>query len=172
MLDTKTVLLIFGIIFLLVAFTRKAIFKQKKQATNTGKATRAPAPVKPLMTEELFNKAWKGLSYLMLLAAVGNGYMFYNSLKGVLETRSYILGIDAICSLAAAVIGVFIWRLHLKSLVIAYMVITVIPIMIFISSGHSADGIIHLFPLMLLYFAVKPVWEYIEGQSQKPPHSG
>jgi hypothetical protein len=51
--------------------------------------------------------------------------------------------------------------LHRKNLVIAYLVVTVIPIMVFMSTGHSLDGILRLFPLMLVYFAVQPVWDYI-----------
>jgi hypothetical protein len=114
------------------------------------------------MTEEQFNKSWRSLSYLMLLAAAGNLYMLYNSVVGALETGSYFLWIDALFSLAAAVIAVLIWRLHRRSLVIAYLIVTVIPIMFFISTGHSLDGIVRLFPLVLVYFAVKPVWEYID----------
>jgi hypothetical protein len=171
MLEFKTVLLIFGIVFLMVVLTRVAIRKQKKQSKSQVKSTQATASViKPGMTEEQFTKSWKSLSYLMLLAAAGNLYMLYNSVKGALSTQSFILWIDAGCSLAAAVIAVCIWRLHLRNLVIAYMVITIIPIMFFISTGHSADGIIHLFPLMLVYFVVKPVWVYIDKKPHEPVH--
>jgi hypothetical protein len=85
--------------------------------------------------------------------------MLYSSVVGALETGSYFLWADAIFSLAAAVIAVLIWRLRLRNLVIAYIVVTVIPIMFFISTGHALDGLIHLFPLVLVYFVVKPVWE-------------
>jgi len=162
-LELKTVLLIFGIVFLMLVLTRKVIRKQKAQPSSQAKPARAPAAaITPRMTEEQFNKSWKSLSYLMLLAAAGNLYMLYNSVKGALDTQSYILWIDAVFSLAAAVIAVFIWRLHSRSLVLAYLVITIIPIMVFISTGHSLDGIMRLFPLVLVYFVVKPVWEYIE----------
>ncbi len=97
----------------------------------------------------------------MLLAAAGNLYMAYNSLMGALATQSYILWMDTVFSLSAAVLALFIWRLHRKNLVIIYLVITVLPIMVFMSTGHALDGIIRLFPLMLVYFVVKPVWEYM-----------
>jgi len=172
MLELKTVLLIFGLVFLLLVVTRKVTRKEKARSSSKGVTARAPAPVdKPRMTEEQFIKSWKSLSYLMLLAAAGNLYMMYNAIKGALETQSYVLWIDAVFSLAAAVVAVLIWRLHLRNLVFAYMVITIIPIMFFISTGHSMDGIIRLFPLMLVYFAVKPVWEYIDQQPQGPVHS-
>ncbi len=162
MLELKTVLLIFGIVFLMVAFTR-VLRKQKTrslQGINSAQAAK-PVPI-PRMTQEQFSKSWKSLSYLMLLAGAGNAYMLYNSVKGGLETQSYVLWIDSVFSLAAAVLAVSIWRLHLKSLVIAYLVITILPIMMFISTGHSTDGIIRLFPLMLVYFVVKPVWEFMD----------
>jgi hypothetical protein len=163
MLELKTVLLIFGILFLMVVLTRRAIRKQKTPSLSQVKSAQGPASaIKPRMTEEQFNKSWNSLSYLMLLAAAGNLFMLYNSVKGALETQSYILWIDTVFSLAAAVIAVIIWRLHPRNLVIAYLIITIIPIMIFISTGHSTDGIIRLFPLMLVYFVVKPVWEYLD----------
>jgi uncharacterized membrane protein len=163
MLDPKIVLLIFGVVFLLLVTTRNVIRKQKSRSLNQNKPAQAQKPAaKPGMTEEQFNKSWRSLSYLMLLAAAGNLYMAYNSLVGALETRSYILWMDVAFSLIAAVIALFIWRLHRKDLVMAYLVITIIPIMIFISTGHSLDGIVHLFPLMLVYFVVRPVWEYME----------
>ncbi len=163
MLDLKTVLLIFGVVFLLLVITRNVIRKQKSRSLLQDKPAQAQKPTtKPRMSEDQFNKSWKSLSYLMLLSAAGNLYMAYNSLMGALETMSYILWIDVVFSLVAAVMAVFIWRLHRKDLVIAYLVITIIPIMIFMSTGHSLDGITHLFPLMLVYFAVKPVWEYME----------
>ena len=162
MLDLKTVLLIFGVVFLMVVLTRKAIQKQTVRPSSQAKTSTVPKPqVRPKMTPEQFNKSWKSLGYLMLLAAAGNLYMAYNSLSGALETQSYILWMDTIFSLAAAVLAGLIWRWHRKNLVIAYLVVTVIPIMVFMSTGHSLDGILRLFPLMLVYFAVQPVWDYI-----------
>ena len=165
MLELQTVLLIFGVVFLMLVITRKVLRKQKTRTSDQGKLARAPASVpavKPGMTKEQFDKSWRSLSYLMLLAAAGNLYMLYNSVKGALETRSYILWIDTVFCLAAAVIAVFIWRLHRKNHVIAYLVVTILPIMFFLSTGHSTDGIVRLFPLVLVYFVVKPVWEYME----------
>jgi len=165
MLELKTVLLIFGVVFLMLVLTRKVLGRQKTRSISQAKPAQAPAtaPVtKPRMTQEQFDKSWKSLSYLMLLAAAGNLYMLYNSVRNALETRSYILWIDAVFCLAAAVIAVFIWRQHRKDHVIAYMAVTIIPIMFFLSTGHSTDGIVRLFPLVLVYFVVKPVWEYME----------
>lgn len=162
-LDFKTVLLIFGVAFLLVAITRLVLRKQKKQLSRQVKPAQTPALVTPTrMTEEQFKQSWKSLSYLMLLAAAGNGYMLYNSLRGALETQSYVLWGDVVFSLAAVILAVIIWRLPWKNLVMAYMVVTVLPVMFFISTGHSLDGLVRLFPLVLVYFVVKPVWEYLK----------
>lgn len=163
MLDLKTGLLIFGFVFLMLLVVRSVTRKQKERSSGQVKSTLAPASeVKPRMTAEQFNKSWKSLSYLLLVAAAGNLYMLYNSVIGALETGSYFLWADSLFSLAAAVIAVLIWRLHLRILVILYMVVVVIPIMFFISTGHGLDGLIHLFPLVLVYFVVKPVWEFME----------
>lgn len=162
MLDLKTVLLIFGVVFLMVVLTRKAIQKQTVRPSSQAKTSTIPKPqVKTKMTPEQFNKSWKSLRYLLLLAAAGNLYMAYNSLTKALETQSYILWMDTIFSLAAAVLAVLIWQLHSKILVIAYLVVTVLPIMVFMSTGHSLDGIVRLFPLVLVYFVVQPVWGYM-----------
>jgi hypothetical protein len=163
MLDVQTVLLIFGVVFLLLAVTRLVIRKQKGQPSKQVKtAPVGPTETKPRMTEEQFKKSWRSLSYLMLLAAAGNLYMLYDSVTGALETGSYILWIDALFSLAAAVIAVLIWRLSRKKLVFAYLIVMAIPVMFFISTGHSLDAILRLFPLMLVYFVVKPVWEFMD----------
>lgn len=164
MLDLKTVLLIFGAVFLMVVLTRKAIRKQSGRPSSQAKTTHSPKPQdKPRMTQEQFTKSWRSLGYLMLLAAAGNLYMAYNSLAGALETQSFILWMDVIFSLAAAVLAILIWRLHTKNLIIAYMVVTILPIMVFMSTGHSLDGILRLFPLVLVYFVVQPVWDYLSA---------
>jgi hypothetical protein len=163
MLDLKTALLIFGFVFLLLALTRTVTRKQLTKSSPAARPAQAAKPEAPLrMTEEQFRKSWRSLSYLMLLAAAGNLYMLYNSAQQARQTGSYFLWLDALFSLAAAVVAVLIWRLPRKILVIAYIILTVIPIMFFISTGHGLDGLIHLFPLVLVYFVVKPVWEYIE----------
>jgi hypothetical protein len=162
--DLKTVLMIFGVAFLMVVLTRKAIRKQTGRPPGQAKTAILPEQqVKLKMTPEQFNKSWKSLRYLMLLAAAGNLYMAYNSLTRALETQSYILWMDTIFSLAAAVLAVLIWRLHNKNLVIAYLVVTILPIMVYMSTGHSLDGILRLFPLVLVYFAVQPVWDYLSA---------
>jgi hypothetical protein len=163
MLDLKTGLLVFGFVFLMLVVVRSVTRKQKERSSGQVISPKpAVTGAKPEMTAEQFNKSWKSLSYLLLLAAAGNLYMLYNSVMGALETGSYFLWVDALFSLTAAVIAVLIWRLHRKILVISYLAVTVIPIMFFMSTGHAVDGLVHLFPLVLVYFVVKPVWEYMD----------
>jgi hypothetical protein len=167
--DIKTVLLLFGFVFMLMAVVRIVLQKQRPQPTRTKTPGRPATPgPKPRMTLEQFEKSWKSLSYLMLLAAAGNLFMLYNSVRGALQTQSYILWIDSFANLVAAVLAIIIWRKHSKKFVVAYMVITVIPIMFFMSTNHAADGLIRLFPLVLVYFVVQPVWEYLDAPGIEP----
>jgi hypothetical protein len=171
MLELETVLLIFGFVFLLLLATRRVTRKQKTPPAVSGRPAQSPAlDARSRMTAEQFNRSWKSLSYLLLLAAAGNLYMLYRSVTGALETGSYILWIDAVFSLAAAVIAILIWKLHQRSLVLAYFVVMVIPIMFFISTRHPLDGLIRLFPVVLVYFVVSPVWDVMDEQPQSIPH--
>ncbi|KAF0112027.1 MAG: hypothetical protein FD147_541 [Chloroflexi bacterium] len=161
--EFKYILLIFGIVLLLVILTRKAIKKQKKEFENPVKPVQKTVIERsPKLTEEQFDKSWKNLSYLLLVAGAGNLFMVYNAIKIALETRSYVLWIDSAFSFAAAIVAVFIWRLHNRKSVYIYLALIVLPVMFFMSTGHYQDAMIRLFPLVLLYFVVKPVWDSME----------
>jgi hypothetical protein len=69
---------------------------------------------------------------------------------------------DAAFAIAAAVVSVLVFRRPAKKLVFAYLIITVIPIMFFMSTGHYTDALVHLFPLILVYFVVQPVWSFLK----------
>lgn len=165
--DIQTILLIFGIAFLILFFTRRAIRRGKARAAAPVKPVQArPAGEKPQMTEEQFKRVWKNLSYLMLLAGAGNLYVAYmavgQALKAASTVEMVILYGDALFAVAAAVVSVLVFRSHTKKLVYIYLILTVIPIMFFMSTGHYTDALVHLFPLILVYLVVQPVWSYIK----------
>ena len=120
------------------------------------------------MTEEQFSRAWKSLSYLLLLAGAGNLYMAYNAVVRALQSNALIAWVwwlDVACSLAAAAFAVLIWRKKTKNWVFAYFIATMIPLFLFMSIQGQAfkiSALIHLFPLVLLYFVLKPVWSYMK----------
>jgi len=162
-LELQTILLVFGIAILLVLLTRKAIKKVSKD-----RAAAIQAPLKKLeikknkLTDEQFTKTWKSLSYLLLLVAAGSLYMVYIAVKSALDIGLFIYWIDACCSLLAAVAAVMIWKTKTKTWTFAYFILTMIPIMILMSvkgQNFKISALIHLFPLVLLYFVLKPVWE-------------
>jgi hypothetical protein len=156
-MDLKFVLLVFGIVFLLVLLTSKAIKKVRKGRVAPGVVAIKPSP-------EPFYKTWKSLSYLLLLVAAGNLYMMYTGVVSALETDSVIFWIDAVCSLAAALAAVMIWLKKSKTMVVVYFIFTLIPILIFMSiKFYKLNALIHLFPLVLLYFVLKPVWDNLEN---------
>ena len=166
--DLKFVALVFGIILLVVLGVRQGLKKAKKmQETGTKPVKNKELPQKPKMTEEQFNKSWKNLSYLLLLAAAGSLYMVYMAAKSALSAvpaLAWIYWIDAGFSLAAAVAGVLIWRLRTKSMVFLYFGFTIAPIILFMSiKGFKINALIHLFPLVLLYFVLKPIWESMKN---------
>jgi hypothetical protein len=77
---------------------------------------------------------------------------------------AWVYWIDASFSFAAAVSGVLIWHLRTKSMVFLYFGFTIVPIILFMSiKGFKIDALIHLFPLVLLYFVLKPVWENMKN---------
>ena len=88
--ELKYYALIFGVILLILIAYRQAVKKvQRDRETKIrGKpASRATVPAqveKPRMTEEQFKHSWRNLSYLLLLAGVGNLYMAYTALTKVL----------------------------------------------------------------------------------------
>lgn len=159
-------LLVFGIALLIVLLTRKAIKKVKKDQPPGESNLRTQTPTqKPKLTEEQFNKTWKNLSYLILLAGVGNLYMVYTAVKAALASGILFFWIDAAFSLAAAISAYFLWKIRRKSWVYIYFILVLIPVFMFMSfkgPGLKESALIHLFPLVLLYFILKPVWENLE----------
>jgi hypothetical protein len=166
--DLKFVALTFGIILLIVLGVQQSIKKaKKKQETSGTTVKKKEPPSKPRLTEEQFTKSWKNLSYLILLASFGSLYMVYVAVKAALPVDpavSWVYWIDAGFSLAAAVAAVFIWWLKTKSMVYLYFGFTMVPIVLFMSlKGFKVNALIHLFPLVLLYFVLKPIWENIKN---------
>lgn len=158
-MDFKTLILILGIILLVVIFTRKAILKQKQELEHPVR----PPKIQPIkqgleLSDIQFEKQWKSMSYLLFLAALGNLYSAYVSIRGALETMSTVWWLDGSLSIAAAIVAVFVWRKHNKDLVYAYMGIIILQVMFFLSTGKYLIAMVHLFPLVIVYLVVKPVW--------------
>lgn len=168
--EIQTVLLIFGISLLALMFIRRSIRKQKSLAA--GKTSAAPAakprlPVeKQPMTQEQFNRSWKTLSYMMLLAGAGNLYVAYTAVGDAMQstnaTETAIRYGDAVFAIAAVVMSVIVFSRPRRRWVYVYLILTVIPIMFFMSTGHYTDALVHLFPLILVYFVVQPVWSFLK----------
>jgi len=165
--DLKLVLLVFGIAFLVVLLTRKAIRKVKKDQEIQEKSPKNKLPVAKLkLSEEQFNKSWKSLSYLLLLAAAGNLYMVYTASQAAISSGLFFFWVDAVFSLIAAVAAFLIWRSRQKTWVYIYFGFILIPIAMFMSfkgPGFKESALIHLFPLVLLYFVLKPVWDNLKN---------
>lgn len=167
--DLKFVALVFGIIFLIVLLARKAYKKVNQDRIAHGRIAQPRKNIeKATLTEEQFKKTWKALSFLLLLAAVGSLYMVFNAVRSALTVQSgaVIYWIDAFFSLAAAIAAVFIWLTKKKIWVFIYFIFTIIPIFMFMSIKGQAlkiSALIHLFPLVLLYFVLKPVWENLDN---------
>jgi len=168
--ELKWYALIFGVILLLVFAYRRAVKKvQKKQEEKLKEKDRyrpAAQPEKPVMTEEHFNRSWKALSYILLLAGAGNLYMAYNAVTKAIQTGGlWVWWVDVVCSIVAAVFAFLIWRKRTKTWVFAYFIATMIPLFLFMSikgSPFKISAMIHLFPLVLLYFVLRPVWEFMK----------
>ncbi len=168
--ELKYYALIFGVVLLLVYAYRKAIKKVRKDQEAKAKMESGYKPPqkaeKPAMTEETFSRSWKNLSFLLLLAGAGNLYMAYNAIMNLVETDGlWVWWIDAFCSIAAAAFAVFIWRRKTKKWVFAYFLATLLPLFVFMSikgTSFKISAMIHLFPLVLLYFVLKPVWGYLK----------
>lgn len=161
--EIKYLLLIFGIILLVVIIYRRAVKKVMKDRETKGTTTKVQAPLeKPKLTEDQFNKSWKSLSYLLLLAAAGNLYMSYTAVRSAIQPNGlWVWWIDVVFSLLAAVAAWFIWRKKEKLWVFIYFIFLCVPIFLFMSikgDPFKVSALIHLFPLVLLYFALKPVW--------------
>ena len=170
--ELKYYALIFGVILLILIAYRQAVKKvQRDRETKIrGKpAFRATVPAqveKPRMTEEQFKHSWRNLSYLLLLAGIGNLYMAYTALtKALANPDLWIWWVDVVCSVAAAAFAVLMWKLKSKTWIFAYFIATMIPMFVFMSvkgSEFKISAMIHLFPLVLLYFVLKPVWNNLE----------
>lgn len=167
--ELKYYALIFGVILLVVFLYRKAIKKVQKdqEARLKEKSGYKPAVAKsqvekPAMTEEQFNKAWKSLSYLILLAGAGNLYMAYTAIRSAIQPNGlWVWWIDAVFSVLAAIAAFFMWRKKEKLWVFIYFILLLVPIFLFMSikgTPFKVGALIHLFPLVLLYFALKPIW--------------
>jgi hypothetical protein len=158
--DYKTIILIIGILVLVVILTRKAILKQKQELVNPVR----PPKIKTLKKDEIdaadlqFEKQWKSLSYLLGLAALGNLYSAYLSGRSAYTTLSTVLWIDCGVSVIAAIVAVVLWRKKTKDLAYTYMGIIIVQVMFFLSTGKYLIAMVHIFPLLLAYLVIKPVW--------------
>lgn len=160
MMDTKTLLLIAGIIVLIVIFTRKAILKQKREMQNPV----IPAAVQRTKAEKeksvrKLELHWRSTAYLLGLAAIGNLYSGYLYGRKALETMSTAYWLDTGLSLAAAVVALFLWRKKAQDLALLFAGIILIQVMFSIATSQIIVAITHAFPLALVYLVVKPVWE-------------
>ena len=170
-IDIKFVLLVFAIIFLVVLLIGKAVKKVRKDRLAAVPTSTKTSPVQEKkLTEEQFQKTWKSLSYLLLVAAAGSLYMVYTAVQSALDPQmapvAIIYWIDAVFSLAAALTAFFIWKKKTKTMVVVYFLFTLIPILMFMSikgTPFKISALIHLFPLVLLYFVLKPVWNNLEN---------
>ena len=160
------ILMVFGVAFLVVFLTRKAIRKVNKDRASKAVTSQniKPAPQSKL-TDDQFNRIWKNLSYLILLAGAGNLYMVYTAVNAALVSGIVFFWIDAFFSLAAAISAFFLWKLRRKLWVFIYFTCSLIPVFLFMSfkgPGFKESALIHLFPLVLLYFVLKPVWNNLD----------
>jgi hypothetical protein len=166
--ELKYYALIFGVILLVVFIYRKAIKKvREKQATKLKEqsgfkpAARVQAE-RPALPEEQCNKVWKHLSYLILLAGVGNLYMAYTAIRSATQPNGlWVWWIDAVFSIFAAAAAFMMWRKKEKLWVFIYFILLLVPIFLFMSikgSPFKVSALITLFPLVLLYLALKPIW--------------
>jgi hypothetical protein len=170
--ELKYYALIFGVILLIVYAYRRAIKKvqSKHQDQLKEKVPYIPATPseKPGLTEEQFNRSWKALSYMLLLAGAGNLYMAYTALRSAIQTGGlWVWWVDAAFSILAAFFAYLTWRKRSKNWVFAYFIATMIPLFIFMSiqgPPFKISAMIHLFPLVLLYFVLKPVWNDMQVQ--------
>jgi len=170
--ELKYYALIFGVILLILIAYRQAVKKVQRNREIKGKekpASRATVPAeveKPRLTEEQFTHSWRSLSYLLLLAGAGNLYMAYTALTKALAMPSvWVWWVDVACSVAAAVFAVLMWKMKSKTWIFAYFIATMIPMFVFMSikgQEFKISAMIHLFPLVLLYFVLKPVWNNLE----------
>lgn len=168
--ELKYYALIFGVILLIVFAYRKAIkkvqTKQQEQIKEKDRYKPATTTDKLVMTDEQFNRSWKALSYMLLLAGAGNLYMAYSAFRNAIQVGGlWVWWVDAAFSILAAIFAFMMWRKRSKNWVFAYFIATMIPLLIFMSikgTPFKISAMIHLFPLVLLYFVLRPVWSYMK----------
>jgi len=165
-INLPLILLVFGIAFLVVFLTRKAMRKvNKDRAANASTSQKLkPAPEHKL-TDDQFKRIWNNLSYLILLAGAGNLYMVYTAVNAALASGIVFFWVDAFFSLAATISAYFLWKLRRRIWVFIYFTCCLIPVFLFMSfkgPGFKESALIHLFPLVLLYFVLKPVWNNLD----------
>lgn len=161
--DYKTIFLVVGILLLVVIFTRKAIMKQQKEMENPVRPPKnMPKKKGEILTESQFELQWKSMSYLLFLAAIGNLYSAYVSGRNALITMSTVLWIDGAMSVIAAITILVFWRKKLKDIAYAYMGIIILQVMFFLATGEYLVAMVHVFPIVLVYLVVKPVWNSLE----------
>jgi hypothetical protein len=166
--ELKYYALIFGVVLLLVYAYRKATKKVRKdQEAKAKMASEYSLPKrkeKPVMTGRLF-PLLEEPSFLMLLAGAGNLYM-HITIMSLLETDGlWVWWIDAFFPSPLRVLRFLLWRRKTKNWVFAYFMATLIPLFVFMSiqgTNFKISAMIHLFPLVLLYFVLKPVWGYLK----------
>jgi len=161
--EVKYLVLVFAIMFLGVFLVRKAVKKVRKDRTQSAPERKVQTVIqKPIMTSEQFEKGWKAFSWFLLLAAVGNLYMVYRAVVSAVNPGGlWVWWIDAGFSLLAAFALLAVWKTRAKIWVFFYFGLTLVPIFLFMSikgAPFKVSALIHLFPLVLLYLALKPIW--------------
>jgi len=78
--------------FLRIAERSRKSKKQEEKLKEKDRYRPAAQPEKPVMTEEHFNRSWKALSYILLLAGAGNLYMAYNAVTKAIQTGVFGCG--------------------------------------------------------------------------------
>ena len=99
--------------------------------------------------------------YLLFLAALGNLYSTYISFRSAMSTMSTVLWIDGALSVIAAVTIIIFWRKRVKDIAFAYMGIIILQVMFYLATGQYLIAMVHVFPIVLVYIVVKPVWDYL-----------
>lgn len=168
-------ILAFAIILLIVVGVRQSIKKARKRVEETAVPRKGKEPPsKPKLSEDQFQKAWNSFSYLLLVAALGSLYVVYTAVKAAIlpvnNGIAWVYWVDAVFSFAAAISATLIFFKKTKSMVYLYFGFMLVPILLFMStnndqnpSAFKINALIHLFPLVLLYFVLKPVWENMKN---------
>lgn len=160
--ETSTIILIAGISLLLVMFVRKAIRKAKERGTNPPARQTQVTVVERKESVKRVNAQWRAMGYFFGLAALGNLYSAFLFYRKALPTMSTVYWLDAGLSLLAALSALLLWKKRSQDFVVLYAAWIIIQVMFNISINEKLVAIIHSFPLLLVYLAVKPVWKDLE----------